>query len=81
MYPFVELGLAFAYLAGVNQPWLNIITLVLSILIVVGVAIKLAKREIVQCVCLGNILKVPLTYVSLIEYGAMGLMAVAMFAA
>ena len=79
IYPFVELGLAFAYLAGINQPWLNILTLVLSVLIVIGVAIKLAKREVIQCVCLGNILKVPLTYVSLIEYAAMGLMALTMF--
>ena len=80
IYPFIELGLAAAYLAGLNTPWINGLTLTVSALIVVGVGIKLAKHETIQCVCLGNILKVPLTYVSLIEYAAMGFMAMWMFA-
>lgn len=78
VYPFVELALAAAYLAGLNQPWLHIVTLVFSVLIIIGVAIKLAKHEVVLCVCLGNLLKVPLTHVSLVEYAAMGAMAAAM---
>lgn len=75
-YPLVELVLGGAYLAGLNVPWINILTLVLSLEVVVSVGLKLAKHEVIQCVCLGNILKVPLTYVSLIEYAAMGAMAV-----
>lgn len=75
LYPFVELALGGLYLAGINQPWLNWLTLVLSAVVVAGVGIKLAKHETIMCVCLGNILKVPLTYVSLAEYAAMGAMA------
>jgi hypothetical protein len=77
-YPFVELGLAMAYLAGLNTPWLNLLTTALSLVVVISVALKLQKREVIMCVCLGNVLKVPLTYVSLVEYLAMGLMALAM---
>jgi hypothetical protein len=78
IYPFVELGLAGLYLAGdVTANTLNI-TIVLSVITVISVWIKLAKRELVQCVCLGNVLRVPLTYVSLIEYAAMAAMAIAM---
>jgi len=78
LYPFIEIALGAAYLAGLNMLWLNIVTLVLSALICLGVSIKLSKHEIIQCVCLGNILKVPLTYVSLIEYAFMGSMAFVM---
>lgn len=78
VYPFVELGLGGLFLLGDTEPRLLITTILLSVLTCVSVAIKLAKKEVIQCVCLGNILKVPLTYVSLVEYGLMGLMAVAM---
>lgn len=78
IYPFIELALGAAYLTSLNEPWLNMLTLTLSVLTVISVSIKLAKHETIHCVCLGNILKVPLTYVSLIEYAVMGLMAIVM---
>jgi hypothetical protein len=76
VYPFIELALGGLYLAGINQPWLNWLTLILSAVVVLSVGLKLAKHETIMCVCLGNILKVPLTYVSLAEYAVMGAMAV-----
>lgn len=79
VYPFIELGLGGLYLAGGTSAETLLITIALSIITVAGVSIKLAKRELVQCVCLGNVLRVPLTYVSLAEYAAMALMAAAMF--
>lgn len=79
VYPFVELGLAGLYLSGDTSPQTLLITIALSAITVVSVALKLAKHETVLCVCLGNVLKVPLTYVSLMEYAAMALMAVAMY--
>jgi hypothetical protein len=79
VYPFIELGLGGLYLAGDTSAETLLITITLSIITVAGVSIKLAKRELVQCVCLGNVLRVPLTYVSLAEYAAMALMAAAMF--
>jgi len=44
----------------------------------VGVVIKISKGEKFQCVCLGTSLKVPLTYVTLIEDFGMAAIAVAL---
>jgi Heavy metal binding domain len=78
VYPFVELALGVLYLLRVNSPLLHVVTIAMSVLVCVGVAIKLARREVFQCLCLGTVLKVPLTKVSLIEYAVMGGMAIAM---
>ena len=40
-----------------------------------GVTIKLLKKEKFQCVCLGTVLKVPLTKVTLIEDFGMAALA------
>ncbi|HVI69031.1 MAG TPA: MauE/DoxX family redox-associated membrane protein [Magnetospirillaceae bacterium] len=81
MYPFVELGLGGLYLSGQSDWRVDTITLVLSAMTVVSVWLKLRKHETIHCVCLGNLLKVPLTYVSLVEYAVMGVMAIVMLAA
>lgn len=78
VYPFIELALGIAYVAGIDNLWLHVLTIALTSLAVAGIYLKMKKREIVQCACLGTVLKVPLTTVSLVEYGLMGLMAVAM---
>ena len=78
VYPFVELGLGVLYRLGVDTVGLHLATLLVTVLNVVSVALKLAKKEVFMCACLGTVLKVPLTTVTLIEYGVMGLMAAAM---
>jgi hypothetical protein len=78
VYPFVELALGGLFLLGSPTKTTLIITILLSGLTVISVGLKLAKHEVIHCVCLGNILKVPLTYVSLVEYAIMGAMAVVM---
>ena len=40
-----------------------------------GVLLKVAKKEKFQCVCLGTVIKVPLTEVTLLEDFGMALMA------
>jgi hypothetical protein len=77
-YPFIEIGLATLFLLKNQSMWLYIATIIITLINVTGVGIKLAKREKFMCLCLGTILKVPLTTVSLIEYAVMGLMAVIM---
>lgn len=79
IYPFIELSLGGLYLMGATDEQTLLTTISLSLLTVISVGIKLHKREVIHCVCLGNLLRVPLTYVSLVEYALMGLMAVAMF--
>jgi hypothetical protein len=78
LYPFIELVLGVLYLLTINRPVLHIITIVMSAIICLSVLIKLSKHETFQCVCLGTVLKVPLTIVSLVEYAAMGVMAAIM---
>ncbi len=77
-YPFVEVTLATFYLLAVTNPWLYMFTIIITAINVVGVSIKLARKEKFMCACLGTVLKVPLTTVTLIEYGLMGAMAVVM---
>lgn len=78
IYPFLEVIIGSLYLARVEAAWLNWVTILLAIIICIGVGIKLAKHEVIQCACLGSILKVPITFISLAEYAAMGVMALAM---
>lgn len=75
IYPLVELTLAIFYLLNLPGIGLYMTTIVVALLNVVSVAIKLARKEQFMCACLGTVLKVPLTTVTLIEYGMMGLMA------
>lgn len=76
--PLVELALGVLYLLKFDSPFLHLATIVFSIIIVIGVGIKLAKKETFICACLGTVLKVPLTKVSLVEYLFMAFMAVPM---
>jgi hypothetical protein len=78
LYPFIEAALGILFLLGQTSPWVLAFTVTLTAINSAGIFIKLAKREIFQCVCLGTVLKIPLTIVSLVEYTAMGLMALAM---
>lgn len=75
IYPFIELGFGFLMLAGYHSASLLIVELVVMLFSGIGVAIKISKREPFLCACLGTFLKVPLTYVTLIEDFGMALLA------
>lgn len=78
VYPFAEAALGVLYLVNLQNPLLYLATIAITLLNVISVSIKLAKKERFMCACLGTVLKVPLTTVTLIEYGLMGLMAALM---
>lgn len=80
IYPFVELALGILYIGLVNDAWLHIATIVVSALVVISVTIELKKHGNFYCACLGTVLKVPLTKVSLAEYLLMTIMASLMLA-
>jgi len=67
IYPFLELSLGILYLTQ----WIPTITQVMTIIIMgfssLGVTTSLVKKQKFQCACLGTILKVPLSSVTLIE--------------
>lgn len=75
VYPFLELLLGLLYLTRINLPVTNIATIILMLFSGIGVAIKLSKGEKFQCACLGTMIKVPLTKVTLIEDFGMAAMA------
>lgn len=77
-YPLFELALAFAYLANL-QPDAAMLTLAVVNLGSVGLA--LSKGLNVECACMGTALNVPLSTVTIAEYGTMAAMAVYMLLA
>ncbi len=78
VYPFIELTFGLLMLAGLHQAWLPWTEFSVMALSGLGVAIKLAKREPFMCACLGTFLKVPLTYVTLVEDFGMAALALAL---
>lgn len=75
IYPFIELGFGFLMLAGYHPTWLLWTEFAVMAFSGVGVAIKVARREPFICACLGTFLKVPLTYITLIEDFGMAILA------
>ncbi len=67
VYPFIETAFGFIMLAGFHPDWLLWTEFALMTFSGIGVAVKVLKKEPFTCVCLGTFLKVPLTYVTLIE--------------
>lgn len=78
VYPFLELLLGVLYLGGIFMLVTNIITFVIMSIGALGVYIKLRKKEEIMCACLGDVFKVPMTWVTLLEDVAMAAMALTM---
>lgn len=75
IYPFVELAFGLSMILIPQSLWLLLTEFIVMSVSGLGVALKLAKGEKFQCVCLGTFLKVPLTKVTLIEDFGMASMA------
>ncbi len=75
IYPFLELSLGILYL----KQWQPTTTAILTVLLMgfssLGVINSLLKHQTIQCVCLGTILRVPLSNITLVEDLTMVLMA------
>ncbi|MCA9308873.1 hypothetical protein KC973_00695, partial [Candidatus Saccharibacteria bacterium] len=78
LYPFIELGLGVLYLLNLAAAYRDAVTLVIMGVGVVGVTQEIKKRSGIHCACLGNVIKLPLSTVSLVEDAGMGLMALIM---
>lgn len=67
IYPFLELGLGILYVGG----WFPVLTLLLTVIIMgfssLGVINSLLKKQKLTCACLGTVLNVPLSSITLIE--------------
>lgn len=78
IYPFLELLLGLLYLTNSIPFARNLATLIIMAVSSIGVARELKRRRGIHCACLGNIIKLPLSTVSLVENVVMGTMALAM---
>ncbi|MBL4694012.1 hypothetical protein JKY72_01455 [Candidatus Gracilibacteria bacterium] len=67
LYPFLEIGLAVLYLGNFGGIARDSFTLVLMTVSVIGVIIKLRKKETIPCACLGMVFVLPMTWVTLFE--------------
>jgi len=78
LYPFVELGLGVAYLVGRGLILTNILTLALMLFGAIGVFRALRQKRSIRCACLGTVLNLPMTTVTLVEDLGMAAMAAVM---
>jgi hypothetical protein len=74
-YPFIELILGLAYLSDIFPTITNLLTIAVMSIGAVGVARALKTGLDVRCACMGTVLSVPLSTVTLTEDLGMGLMA------
>jgi len=78
VYPFLELGLGIAYLMGFAPLVTNAVTLIVMIVSTIGVALSLSRKRQIQCACLGTIIQLPLSSVTLTENVTMLVMSAVM---
>ncbi len=74
-YPFIELILGALYLSGQLAVFTNSLTLIVMAVSAIGVFISMKRGYKFKCACLGTVLNIPLSTVSLVENIGMGAMA------
>lgn len=77
-YPLIELGLGLGYLSKYYPKTVYLTTLVVMLVSSIGVLRSILKGSKLRCACMGTVLKVPLSTVTLVEDVGMGLMALLM---
>jgi copper chaperone CopZ len=80
IYPFVELGLGLAYLFRFQMTLTNWIALIVMSVSILGVLRSVSRKETIRCACLGTVLNLPMSTVTIIEDGLMIAMAGMMLA-
>ncbi|MBN8511917.1 MAG: hypothetical protein J0L79_02645 [Rickettsiales bacterium] len=74
-YPFIEFSLGAAYLMQFNIVVVNILTLIVMSASGISVLKSILSGQKIKCACLGSVLNVPLSTVSVLENFGMGAMA------
>lgn len=67
IYPFIELGLAAAFLLNFQTELAYLFDVVIMGIGSIGVTQQLLKGSKIRCACLGSFVKLPLTTISLVE--------------
>ena len=77
-YPFLEIFFGLAMIIAPLSQGLLLAEIIVMAFSGLGVAIKIAKKEPFMCACLGTVLKVPLTKITLIEDFGMAILGIIM---
>ena len=75
IYPFIEFVFGVLYMLRMDTVFVNLAVFVVMAFSGVGVLESMLKKRKFQCACLGTIIKVPLSEVTLVEDFGMALMA------
>ncbi len=78
VFPFVEIFLGFSYLLTEAPPLLNIATMIITGVASIGVWKETRRKSDFVCACLGTVIRLPLSTVSLVEDVLMFVMAATM---
>jgi len=78
VYPFLELGLGLAYLSRWQPQATYLSTIVILTFGALGVLNTMRQGKQINCACMGQILDVPVSTVTLTENLSMSVMALAM---
>lgn len=75
IYPFIELVIALSFLSRFFLAYMALFTAFLMFFSMIGVLKALKENKELSCACMGTKLNLPLTTVSVIENGFMGVMS------
>lgn len=78
LYPFIEVSLGILYILDLLGPIRDVVTLFIMTIGAIGVFKTLATKGQIRCACLGNVIKLPLSTVTLLEDLSMAAMALIM---
>lgn len=78
VYPFLELLLGLLYVSRFNMIITNLLTIILMGFSSIGVMKALKEKRQLRCACLGTVLNLPMTNITLVEDIAMVVMALIM---
>lgn len=81
IYAFTELALGIAYLIGFNPLITNAVTFAVMSTSIIGVLQSVLNKKKIQCACLGEVFKLPMSTVTIVEDALMIAMSMAMLIA
>lgn len=67
VYPFIELGLGFAYLTSFQPQFTNWATVIIMGFSTIGVIQSVVDKRKIRCACLGTVFNLPMSTVTIIE--------------
>lgn len=78
IYAFIELGLGFSFIMNIQPFIVNMITLLVMTISLIGVLESVLNKRKIRCACLGAVFNLPMSTVTIVEDGLMILMSAGM---